>query len=132
MSSHPINLGLRFFLETAALIALGRWGWRQGDGVLRYVLALGVPLIATVMWATFAVPNDGSRSGRAPVPTPGWLRLLLELSFFTAATWALFASGFATWGWVFGVIAFLHYLVSFDRVLWLLRQRTPFGEGAER
>ena len=32
MSSHPVNLGLRFLLELAALITLGIWGWHMGEG----------------------------------------------------------------------------------------------------
>jgi hypothetical protein len=40
MSSHPVNLGLRFLLEISGLLALGYWGRGQGDGWLRYALAI--------------------------------------------------------------------------------------------
>lgn len=40
MGSNPINLAVRFLLEMFALFALGRWGWMQGTGILRFVLIL--------------------------------------------------------------------------------------------
>jgi hypothetical protein len=122
MGSNPVNLAVRFLLEIAGLAALAWWGWNQGDGILRYVLALGIPILAAVLWGTFAVPDDPSRSGKAPVPVPGIVRLLLELAFFTAATWALFASGLATLAWIYGGIVLVHYAVSYDRILWLVRR----------
>ena len=123
MGSNPINLVVRFILELAGLVALGRWGWFQADGWLSYLLALGVPLLAAGMWGTFAVPGDPSRSGKAPVPVPGIVRLILELAYFGAATWALFATGLATLGWAYGLAVILHYLASYDRVGWLLQRR---------
>jgi len=122
MGSNPVNLAARFILEMIGLVALGRWGWFQAEGLFRYVLALGVPLLAAGFWGTFAVPGDPSRSGKAPVPVPGYARLLLELVYFSAATLALFATGLATMGWIFGLAVLLHYLLSYDRVAWLLRQ----------
>ena len=120
MGSHPINLTVRFLLELAALAALGLWGWWQSDGWLRFVLALTLPLIAAVVWGTFAVPDDPSRSGAAPVPVPGLLRLAIELSIFGLAVWALFSLGYTRLGWGLGLIVALHYLTSYDRIAWLL------------
>ncbi len=122
MGSHPINLAIRFLLELSALIAAGIWGWRQIDSWLQYILAIGIPLILGVIWGTFAVPDDPSRSGKAPVVTPGVIRLVIELGFFAFATWALLDMGYAGFGLVFGIIVFLHYLVSYDRIIWLMRQ----------
>ncbi len=123
MGSNPINLAVRFILELAGLVALGRWGWNQAEGVAGFILALGIPLLAAVLWGTFAVPNDPSRSGRARVPVPGILRLLLEVVFFAAATAALFATGLSTMGWIFGIAAIIHYLLSYDRIAWLVGQK---------
>ena len=122
MGCNPINLAVRFALEMAALVALGRWGWTRGEGFLRFVLALGIPVLAALLWGTFAVPGDPSRSGEARVPVPGVVRLLLELAVFGAATWSFFATGATTWGWVYGIVALVHYVVSYDRVVWLLGQ----------
>jgi hypothetical protein len=122
MGTNPVNLAVRFVLEIASLIAIGYWGWSQSEGVLRFVFAIGVPLLAAALWGTFAVPDDPSRSGRAPVPIPGFARLLLELAFFGAATVALFAIGSSQLGWVLGIASLIHYLISYDRILWLVRQ----------
>lgn len=125
MGSNPINLAVRFVLEIGALIALGRWGWNAADGFLRYLLAFGIPLLAAVIWGTFAVRNDPSRSGKAPVPVAGLVRLVLEIAFFGAAAAALLASGSRQLAWIFGVVVLVHYLLSYDRILWLVRQRRP-------
>lgn len=122
MGSNPINLALRFLLEMAALLALGRWGWMQSDGMMRFVPALGIPLLAAILWGTFAVPDDPSRSGKAPVPVPGAVRLMLEMAFFAAATGALFAVGATPFGWLLGSAVLIHYALSTDRIRWLLRQ----------
>lgn len=120
MGSHPINLTLRFLLELAALACIGLWGWKQFDGPIHYLIAIGTPVIAAILWGTFAVPNDPSRSGKAPVPVPGILRLLIELIFFGLAVWALFAIGYIKLGWTFGILVLVHYLVSYDRIRWLI------------
>jgi len=122
VGSNPINLAVRFLLEIVGLVALGWWGWNQADGILRFVLALGIPFLAAVLWGTFAVPDDPSRSGEAKVPVPGIVRLLLELAFFGAATWSLFAMDVTTLGWIYGIAVLIHYVISYDRISWLVRQ----------
>lgn len=102
MGQNPLNLAVRFILEILALAAVGSWGWSYGTGALRYLLALGLPLLAAVLWGTFRVPHDSSHSGHAPVVIPGWVRLLLELALFGFATWGLFHSGAALIASIFG------------------------------
>ncbi|MEZ5008123.1 MAG: YrdB family protein [Chitinophagales bacterium] len=122
MGSHPINLGIRFLLEITALVSIGMWGYRQGDGGLRYVLAFGLPIIIAAIWGTFAVPNDPSRSGEAPIATLGIIRLIIELGFFAFATWSLYDMNFHKASVAFGIIVLLHYIISYDRVIWLISQ----------
>jgi hypothetical protein len=118
MSNNPLNLTVRFFLELFGLFCLGYWGWTQHAGFARPLLAFGVPLIAAVLWGVFRVPGD---PGDAPVAVPGFVRLLLEAAFFGSATWALFAAGRPTWGWVFGGVVLVHYIISYDRILRFLK-----------
>lgn len=120
MGSHPLNLLLRFVLEIATLAIAGTWGWKQSDGWMRFVLAIGIPIILAVIWATFAVPDDPSRSGTAPIVTSGLVRLMLELAFFAIATWALYDMELSKWSLAFGLVVILHYLVSYNRILWLI------------
>jgi len=122
MGSHSINLAIRFILELSALAAVEMWGWRQGEGWMRYLFALGIPIAVAVIWGVFAVPNDPSRSGTAVVAVPGLLRLGIELVVFALAVWALGNMGYAKLGWVFGILVFFHYVVSYDRVQWLIAQ----------
>ena len=38
------------------------------------------------------------------------------------ATCALFAVGVAKLGWIYAVAVLLHYIISYDRILWLVQQ----------
>lgn len=102
MSNHPGNLALRFLLELFSVL-----------------FTIGLPVLAAALWGTFRVPDD---PGKAPVAIPGYLRLLLEASYFNGAVGALYAAGRANWGLVFAFLVLIHYLLSYDRVVWLLRQ----------
>lgn len=121
MSQNVINLAVRFLLELVALYAFGRWGWNQRTDFWRYLLMAGLPLVAATLWVVFRVPGDASASGNAVVAVQGWLRLLLEIGFFAFATYCLFTSGLHYAGWVFGITTLIHYILSYDRILWLLR-----------
>ena len=52
---------------------------------------------------------------------PGIVRLLLELAFFHPAPWAIVASGLQTAGYLFGIVVVIHYLLSYDRIAWLIK-----------
>jgi len=120
MGSHPINLLFRFLLELLALAISALWGWNQSEGWPGFVLAVFLPLLLAVIWGVFTVPDDPSRSGKAPVETTGLVRLGIEFGIFAFATWALYDMGYALLSMVFGVLAGFHYAISYDRVRWLL------------
>jgi hypothetical protein len=120
MGSHPINLTIRFLLEMSALVSAGLWGWKQSDGWLRFVLAIGIPIILAAFWGTFAVPNDPSRSGSAPIVTPGIIRFVIEIGIFAFATWSLYDMGLNKISLTIGIIVVLHYVISYDRIIWLM------------
>ena len=119
MSQNPVNLALRFFLELAALYFMGYWGWTQHKGALRYLLAIGLPLLAASVWGVFRVPGDG---GAPRVRVSGLVRLVIEGLFFGFAIWGLLDAGATTTGWIFGGLVLFHYLISYDRIGWILRQ----------
>jgi len=116
---HPTNLAFRFVLEIAALIALGVGAYAIASGLISWVLAIALPLVAAVVWGRFNVPGDESRSGQAPVTVPGRIRLTIELGFFAAAVVTMSFASPVTAG-VLGVAAAIHYLLSIDRIRWLL------------
>lgn len=122
MGNHPMNLGTRFILELCALASVGIWGWNQTDGWLKFILAFGLPIILATIWGIFNVPNDPSRSGRAPIVVTGIIRLAIEMGFFTIATLSLYDAAFTKISLVFGILVILHYIVSYDRIKWLLTQ----------
>lgn len=117
MAGNPLNLALRFLLELAALAAIGHWGWTQHGGATRWLLAIGLPVLAAAIWGVFRVPGD---PGDAPVAVPGAVRLAIEGLFFGGAVWALFAADRPAWGWIFAAVTLAHYALSYDRVAQLL------------
>ena len=120
MAQNPLNLAIRFLMEIAALIAIGFWGFDQHDGIWRFVLGFGLPIIAAAAWGIFAVPGDRSRSGGAPVPVPGAVRLILELALFGLACWALYDADRPLLALILAAVTAFHYALSYDRIAWLL------------
>lgn len=116
------NLTLRFLLELAALLGLGMAGWSFPVGFSHWILAVSMPLVAAALWGTFAVPDDPSRSGRAPVPVPGAVRLVLELVILCGGAAGFYVTGHAAIGIVMALLIALSYAFSLDRLAWLLRQ----------
>jgi hypothetical protein len=115
------GLTLHFVLELCALAALVYWGFQTGgEWLVRVILGIGIPLLAAFAWGTFRVPND---PGRAPVPVPGPLRLLLELAVFGAATAGLAGAGRPSLAWAFALAVVINYALMYDRLVWLLRQK---------
>lgn len=122
MSLHLLNLVLRFILEMTALVGIGMWGWNQTDGWMRFIAAIGLPMIAATIWGVFNVPGDPSRSGNAPVVVPGIVRLLIEAVFFACGALTFFALAYDTFAATFAVIVLVHYVAAINRVLWLVRR----------
>ena len=44
----------------------------------------------------------------------------IEIGFFVCATWSLYDLGFKKLSVAFGIIVVLHYMVSYDRIKWLM------------
>lgn len=114
-----INLGLHFLLELCGLAALIYWGFHTGEGLMKIILGVVVPLLAAVAWGTFRVPND---PGKAPVAVRGPVRLLLEAAYFGLAVAALSSAGQPTLAALFGIAVAIDYAIMYERVIWLLKQ----------
>lgn len=96
------NLALRFLLEVGALVALGYWGFHVGSSeALHWILGIGAPLLAAVVWGLFVAPRR-----RFDVPLAVWV--LLQVVIFGAAIAALLASGRATFAVVFTVLLLIN------------------------
>lgn len=112
------NLVLRFVLEAACLLGIAVAGW----GVAPAVGLAGAVVVAAV-WGVFAVPNDPSRSGNAPVRVHGWVRLLIELAVLLGGAAAWLVAGRPVVAVTTTALLVLHHVVSLPRLRWLLRQR---------
>jgi len=115
------NLALRFVLELAALTGLAAAAWRLGSGPGRWVAVVALPVAVAVVWGVCNVPDDPSRSGAAPVEVDGVIRLALELAILGGGAAAVAFAARPALGVVFAVAIVGHYLVSLDRIEWLVQ-----------
>jgi len=117
-----INLIIRFILELVMLGVIGYWGSRNGDGASKIILAVGLPLIAAAIWVTFAVPNDPSRSGKAPVPVPGIVRLFIELALFAISMLIIYSQISHIMGIIYGIVVLINYFIAHERLVWIIKK----------
>jgi hypothetical protein len=119
---HALNLGLRFLLEIAALVAVGYWGFRLPNGLFIQVLGgIGLPVLIAILWAVFRVPGDG---GAPIVAISGQLRPALEAVVFGVAIAALVGSGQQGLVVAFALVLALHYAVDHERTVSFLPGRS--------
>ncbi len=116
------NLALRFLLELAALGGFGVLAWNLTDGWWRVMAAILTLVVVVTLWGVFAVPDDPSRSGNAPVPVPGLARLGLELVILLGGGLAFHYAGHSLAGIALVALVLLHYALSVERLTWLLQQ----------
>ena len=117
---HVANLTLRFLLELAALGGFATLAWELTSGLWRFVAAVTIVIVVGAIWTTFAVPDDPSRSGSAPLPVPGAVRLMLELAILFGGALAFYAAGHPWAGLVIAALTLTHYLLWVERNVWLL------------
>ena len=81
-----LNIGLTFLLELAMLVEFGYWGFFGGNsGWLRWVLGIGLPLAAAILWGFRFAPRAVRRLGNPGGPA------LSALLFLLAAAALIFA-----------------------------------------
>lgn len=99
------NLLLAFVLELGMLAAFCYAGW-VGPKVLwlKFVLAIGLPGIAIVLWAVWAAP--AARKRRLKMPG----LMIFKIAIFAAATIAWWLAGQAFIGWIFAVMVAINLL----------------------
>ena len=98
------NLGLAFAVELAGLGIFAWWGWQAGNTtVVRLLLAIGLPVVAAVLWGLFAAPtaNHGG-----PLVTA-----IMKIAFFGLAGLALWSLDHRILGIVFIVVVAANLLI---------------------
>ena len=109
-ADHPspfiaVNLGVRFLLELAMLVALGWLGGEIGSSVVvRVLLAITFPLVAAVVWGMFIAP-------KAPRRLSDPAKVLVELVLFAAAVVGLAVVGHPVLAGVFAVVLVVNIAV---------------------
>jgi hypothetical protein len=121
----PVHAGVRFLVELAALAAWGITGWHLADGPARWILAIALPVLGAVVWATFRVPGDASADGGAPVAVPGIVRLVIEIDLLFGGAVAVGLAWRAEAGLALGAAVLAHYVTTAHRVRWLLAASAP-------
>ncbi|GAB3786664.1 hypothetical protein GCM10028818_50270 [Spirosoma horti] len=95
-----------FLLEMAMLISLGMWGFQGGRSIgLKYLMGLGLPLLAAGLWGVLAAPRSAHRLG---LP----YRLLFSLALFGLAAALLDKLGYTRLAFVFAGVALISALLE--------------------
>jgi hypothetical protein len=102
-----VNLAVRFLLELSLLVVFGMWGFRAGGSTLvKWLLGLGLPLLAAVLWGMLLAPAARNR-----LQEP-W-RLIAEVVLFGLAVAALFSIGLRNWGWALAAVFAVNRLLIY-------------------
>ena len=93
----PVDI-LAFVCELFAFATLAIWGFASWPFPWNIVAGIGAPILAIVVWALFVSP-------RAVLAVHPFVRGIVELLVFLAATIAWWSMGLTWVGLVFGVVA---------------------------
>lgn len=105
----------------SALAVYGGWAWTHTPAPFHIFAGLALPVIVAFLWAVLRSrepedPVDAPTGRISPVP-----RLVLEALIFGLAVWGLADIGAIRAAWLFSGLLLLHYGLSYDRVIWMLK-----------
>ena len=122
MTSNPYNLVLRLLIEFYGYLVFGFTGFFLTDSLLRWPLAIIIPIIMGFFWGTFYVEKDPAGIGKAVIKISGIQRLLIEFLFYavTVVLSFIYVSNLASFIYLYLII--VHNAFSYDRITWLLKQ----------
>ncbi|MEZ4529414.1 MAG: YrdB family protein [Thermomicrobiales bacterium] len=121
-SGHSVTLPdvFMFLLEIGMWASFAWIGWQAGSGVTRWLLAAGLATAAILLWGIFRTPGMPPAGKPGVFPTPGPVRLVLEVSLFLLAGYGLWVTGYRWIAETLWTFAALIYVLSFSRIRWLL------------
>lgn len=97
----PIHLVVAFLLELAMLFCLGYYGFHISDsGLQRFIIGIGLPVIAIVLWGFFAAPRARHR-----LPFP--YLIIFKLALFLATATLVYSIGQHQWALTFFAVALI-------------------------
>lgn len=102
-----LNLLVSFLLEITLLIIAGYWGFLQSENVIiKYILAVALPVAIAILWGFFAAPKSKKRL-KNPV------RTIFKLALFFMAVIFIYQTGHLIWAIGFAVITLLNVIIAF-------------------
>jgi hypothetical protein len=99
-----------FLCEIIAFVVLAIWGFASWPFPWNIVVGLGTPIVAILLWALFVSP-------RAVFAVHPFVRAIVELLVYAAATAALWAMGLVWVGIAYAIVAVAVGLVAGRRRL---------------
>lgn len=108
------SAGLRFPMEVIAWVAMPWWAWEVSGPIS----AIPTLIILMAIPAVFSTVGD---KRKVVVPTPGSIRVLIELGLFVAGVVGAWAAWSPYSGIGVAVIAVLGLVAGRRRIAWLLR-----------
>ncbi len=97
------NFALLFLLELMALAAIGWWGFKTGSGVDSWLLGLGIPAGAMVLWGMYAAPHA--------VQDIPWMAVAVKVLVFDGAAIALLVCAGPRWALIYATAAVLNLII---------------------
>lgn len=81
-----------------------------------------LPVVTASVWGVFKVDMEPPLNKKALIPVSGIVRLIIEIVVLLFALWCMISFNYLfAIGYLFLIVS--HYLISYDRVIWLLRHR---------
>jgi hypothetical protein len=109
-----------FVLELVMWGSFAWIGWQVGANSTRWLFAIAFGLGAILIWGIFRTPGMPPAGKPGVFPTPGPVRLVLELGLFALAGYGLWVTGYRWIAETLWTFAALNYILSFSRIRWLL------------
>lgn len=121
-ATHKIGIPdvLMFILELAMWGSFAWIGWNAGDGLTRWLFAFLFCIGAILLWGLFRTPGMPPAGKPGVIPTPGPVRLVIEIGLFLLAGIGLWMTGYRWAAETLWTFAALIYILSFSRIRWLL------------
>lgn len=109
-----------FLLELAMWASYFWIGWKASDGATRWLLSILFGGTAMLLWGFFRTPGMPPAGKAGVIPTPGPVRLIVEIGLFVLAGAGLWLTGYRWAAETLWTFAALIYLLSLPRLRWLL------------
>ena len=102
-----VNLAVAFFLETAMMVSFGYFGYYYPQNIMiKYVLVIGLPLSATILWGLLAAPKSKYRLPKLP-------RTIFALTLYGTSVFLLHTAGQTLLAAVFAIFMVFNQLLLF-------------------